>query len=206
MKALVVALGLALAASAAAAPPTESTRIVLNGGWRYTPNATFERQASANGYPIVGPPIGGPGALLTFAYQYSESMDIAIEVGFGAEHYKFAGAWPDLWLEQAPLLVDVRYWFGNWSFASAYVGGGAGYLLNFWVGGPFTYAEAHTVSPVVLVGLVIPLLEPWSLVIEDRETLARSLAGTVGFAQVGGNTFTIGVQYSLGPQTKSRPF
>ena len=198
--------GLLIAANAAATPITESTRIVVNAGWRYTPNATFERQASNNGYALAGPAIGGPAGLLTFAYQYSQVMDIAIEVGFGAQRLKFSGGAPDLWLEQVPLLIDVRYWFADWRWASAYVGGGAGYLLNFWVGGPFTYSEAHTVSPVVILGLVIPVCDAWSLVVEDRETLARSIAGTVGAAQVGGNTLTIGVQYSLGPATKSRPF
>ncbi len=205
MKRVAVGLLAGVAATAnAAAPIVESTRIALNVGWRYTPNATFAQQASTNGYPLAGTPVGGPAALLTFAYEFTERFEVAIELGYNAERFTLVGA-PPLTLSSVPILVDFRWWFASWQRVAFYAGAGAGYLMNFWTGGPTAYFEAPTATPVLMLGMAIALNETLAVVIEDRETLARVLAENVGMAQVGGNTLTVGLHYSLGVSTRTGP-
>jgi hypothetical protein len=184
--------------TANATPLLDSTRLAIEVGWRYTPNVTFARQARENGYPITTPDRGGPAVLATFAYQFKETLEIAIEVGYSAENYRLIGA-PELLLQQIPVLVDGRWWFASVGDFSFYAGFGGGYLLNYWTGGPIGFTEADTTTPVFILGMTVALSKTISLIIEDRETLARSVAETVGYAQVGGNMLTIGLHYSFPP-------
>lgn len=201
-----VALGLTLASAApsVAAPVPKSTRIAAVAAWRYTPNETFARHAAENGSPLSRPIVGGPGVNGIFAYQASERLELALEVGFFVERFQ-SGDWPSLWLHSAPLAAVLRVGIADWGRVSFYLGGGAALLLNFWTGGPDGFVEAHALSPVAVAGVSIRLTDEMALVVEDRQTLARSTVPGLGPAQVGGNALGIGWVVSFPPEQGVAP-
>ncbi len=175
----------------------EGTRIAVQGGWRYAFNTRFMEQARDSGFPLSSRSLGGPSLLAVFGYRVRLDTELSIELGWSREAFKFDEA-PTLTLNNVPVLIAVRW--SPWPGAiNPYVGGGVGYFLNFFDGGPTSAGESHTGGPVVMVGLSVDLGERLSLVAEYRLAFARAEVSRLGYVQVGGNTLAIGLQLAFAP-------
>lgn len=183
-----------------AAPVDGASRIAVQAGWNYAPNARFEQQARAAGKPLAASSPGGPTVLGVFGYRPLEQLEVAIEIGYTYERFEFAGG-PTTEISRIPLLLAFRYTpavFGNlWP----YLGGGGGYFLNFVGNGPHGGLETHGAGPVFIAGAGFDLTERIALTAEYRLAFARVGMPGVGFFNVGGNFLLIGAQYGFPPDT-----
>ncbi|MGI5865772.1 MAG: outer membrane protein [Myxococcales bacterium] len=184
---------------AAAEPVAESTRIALQAGWRLAPNARFGELADAAGHPLVGPSAGGPGVLGVFGYRTSRQLEIALEIGWATETFGFEDS--TLSLTHMPLAVAARWapWPGD---LLPYFGGGVGYFLNFFSGGPIGSLESHGGGPFALAGVSWQLADRFGLIAEYRLGLARVELPGLGWMQTGGNWFCLGAQYAFAPERR----
>jgi outer membrane protein W len=188
---------------AVAVQPEDTGRIGLMFGWRYQPNARFNELATMNGYPITGASPGGPTVLAAFGYRALDQLEVAIEVGYAHESFKFTNVDKPFQLNQIPLTIAVRWAPFQWRFYP-YIGAGFGYLLNFFSDPPppASYLESNGSGPVGIIGVTGDIWDRVSLVIEYRYTYSRVQLGDLGAMQVGGNSFFIGVQLAFPPEDR----
>lgn len=190
----------ALVPSAALGTPAEdTTRIALLGGWRYQPNARFGELAGAAGYPLSGPSAGGPSLLGIFAYRPLAEVEVALELGWAYERWRFEGG-GELTLNQMPITLAVR-WSPLQSWIYPYIGAGYGYLLNFFAG-ENSPPESHGSGPTLLAGAALELSERFSVVVEYRYTHCRAKLGELGALQAGANSFMFGLQLAFPPEDR----
>ena len=200
--ATLVACALSLAAlmpsRATALPAQHTTRLALQGGWRYQPNARFAELAAVNGHASTGPSNGGPAFLLTFGYRPLPALEVAIELGYAYEQFGFAGEKP-MQLSQLPIAIALRYapWGGR---LYPYAGVGYGYVLNFFQDAPGGGVESHGSGPTVLVGAALEVGKEVSVFAEYRYTYCRVGVANLGFMQAGGSGFFLGVQLAFPPE------
>ncbi|MFN7131252.1 MAG: outer membrane protein [Myxococcales bacterium] len=202
--ALALALVSASATGALARPVDGGSRIALEAGWSYVPNARFEQQAAANGHPLAHSSPGAPTVLGIFGYRPLEKLEVSIELGYSHEQFAFANG-QVAQVSRMPLLLTFRYtpWVGElWP----YVGAGGGYILNFVSNTPVGAVETHGAGPVVLAGLGYDVTDRLALLAEYRLSFARVGMPGIGSFNVGGNFLMIGVQYAFAPEeTSQRP-
>lgn len=201
--ALLVAL-LAAARAAGAEPVDQGSRIAGLVGWRYVPNARFEAQAREAGRPLARSSPGGPSVWAVFGYRPRLDLEVAIDVGWAYERFEPAGV-PPLVLHQLPVGIGLRWAPLSLGPVYPYLGGGLAYFLNFFSGGPAGGLESHAQGPVFLVGGVFDVSDRVALVAEYRLALARAAVPGLGFAQVGGNALTVGVQVAFEPEPQRFP-
>ena len=200
--AIVFASALCLAAlapsGARALPPENTTRIALEAGWRYQPNARFAEWAAINGHTSTGQSSGGPALIATFGYRPLAEIEVAIEIGFAYERYGFLGEKP-MELNQLPITLSVRYTPFTGSIYP-YVGLGYGYVLNFFTDAPGGGIESHGSGPTALLGVAFEVSKRVSILAEYRYTYCRVEVGNLGYLQAGGNGFYVGVQLAFPPE------
>lgn len=195
--ALVTLLG---PAAAAAVPGQGTTRIGLQLGWRYQPNGRFLEWASSSRHPLTGASPGGPSLLGVFGYRVLPELEVAIELGFGAERFRFRDD-PAMTLEQMPVTLAVRW--APWGGALyPYLGAGYGYFLNFFSNAPGGTKESHGAGPTVLAGAVYDVTPRVSLVAEYRFAYCRVELTDLGYLQTGGSTFFLGAHVAFPPEDR----
>jgi opacity protein-like surface antigen len=197
-----MAAALILPAIAGAVPPEDTTRLGIQVGYRWEPNARFSELAALNGYPTSGSSSGGPVVMAIFGYRPMEKIEVAFEVGFSFQSFNFQTG-QSMQLTQVPATASVRYVpFGGSGKLFPYVGAGYGYLLNFFSNAPTGVTESHGSSPLVLAGLTYEVGERVSLSLEYRYAYCRVELPGLGFMQVGGSTFTLGISIGFPPEQR----
>lgn len=197
VRALVIAAILILPITATAAPVDGGSRIAVQAGWNYVPNARFEQQAREAGSPLAASSYGGPSVLGIFGYRPLEHLEVAIELGYTHEQFRFEGG-PNTQISRIPVLIAARYT----PFVSdfwPYLGAGGGYFLNFISNGPKGSLESHGAGPVLIAGAGFDLTERIALTAEYRLAFVRVGMPGVGFFNAGGNFLLVGVQYGFPP-------
>ncbi|HEY3448442.1 MAG TPA: OmpW family outer membrane protein [Myxococcales bacterium] len=190
----------ALAPSAAQAiPPENTTRLGIQAGWRYQPNARFLEWAAAGGHASTGALTGGPALQLSFGYRPLTEIEVSIELGYAFEQFGFAGE-KAMQLHQLPLTLAARYSPFAFSSFYPYVGLGYGYLLNFFQDAPGGAVESHGQGPVGILGAVFEVSKTVSMFVEYRYTYCRVEIQNLGYMQTGGNGFFLGVQVGFPPE------
>ncbi|MGC4114266.1 MAG: hypothetical protein QM765_06540 [Myxococcales bacterium] len=192
----VLCLATLLPSSAQAVPDENTTRLGFQGGWRYQPNARFLEWAAINGHTSTGSLTGGPAFQLSFGYRPLSELEVALEVGYAFEQYGFAGE-KAMQLHQLPLMIAVRYTPFATSFFYPYIGAGFGYLLNFFQDAPGKAVESHGQAPAGILGGVFEVSKTVSVFVEYRYTYCRVEVQNLGYLQVGGNAFYVGLQVNL---------
>jgi outer membrane protein W len=186
-------------ATAHAQVVAEGTRVGVQGGWRYAPNASFEKRVKASGHPLTSSPIGGPQVQGVFGYRLSDAVEVAIELGYSRETFEVVDG--PLTMSQMPVLIALR-WFplqGRFGL-EPYLGGGAGYFLNFFDGDENGSFEAHAQGGFVMAGATLALTQRISLIGELRYAYAESHLNDLGWLQVGGASGYLGVQIAFPPE------
>ncbi len=191
-----------LAPDAHAEIQEDTTRIGLQFGWRYQPNARFAEWTAFHGYPLAKSPSGGPSLLAAFGYRPLQDVEVALEVGWTYERFDFLEG-EALVFNQIPVSLSVRWSPVFTKLFAPYVGAGFGYLLNFYSNAPGGTQESHAQGPLLLAGGVFDVSRRISVYVEYRYTLARTGLTDLGFMQVGGSHFFLGVQVNFPPEIKS---
>lgn len=204
-KILVVASLLAsvgLAAPLHAEPVESSSRIAAMGGWQVLFNARFLDQAAESGHPLEGPSKGGPAFLGTFGYRPFSELEVAIELGFSLDRYKFLSG-ESMTASHFPLQILFRYSPFQLGPLTPYAGLGGGYLLNFFDKTPLGPIESHGAGPILCVGLMTDPARKYSFVAEFRMGFVRVELPGIGFINTAGPSLLLGVQINFPPEDKT---
>ena len=208
-----------LAASSASAqydedaPPPElkgTGRFSLQTGWRYTPNTRFYdnyySQAENRDLSRARGSIGGPLLTATFAYSFTNLIELGIDLFTTYERMRLAGQ-PGLntvtygallglrfqkRLELGPegLIPSVGILTGP-LFAGAYFDGGRA-------------IETSNQAVGLSLGATLRLSPKWGLALEYRLLLARGEVEDIGKYNAGGHWFALGMTYQFA-QESDRP-
>jgi hypothetical protein len=174
--------------------------MAVQAGWRWVPNGRFEAQARDSGHPLAGSSPGGPSILGVFAYRPTLDLETAIEVGWASERFVFAEG-PAMQLSHVPVAVAAR-WAPSVGRFSPYLGGGLGYFLNFFSGGPLGTAESHGAGPFFLAGAALDVTDRVAFTAEYRLAFARVGLPGLGSLQTGGSQLQLGVQIAFPPEDR----
>lgn len=169
-------------------------RVLVAGGYRWTPNDFFARQAAAAGTPLTGPSAGGPSLLARFSYGAAPWIEVSVDLFGGLERLRLAGD---------RSLQSVSY--------GALVGGRAVRCDVGWAGlcleagialGPALVAvSAPSTPPVELMSTALAasagfhwLLGPrWGLGLDARWLVLRGVAPGLGGLNGGGLFVGLGI-------------
>jgi len=197
-------LGVVCAALPARAELQEdTTRVALQVGYRYQPNARFAEWAELTGHPLAKQSSGGPSLLGVFAYRPLQDVEVSLEIGWTYETFEFLEG-KALVFNQLPITLSVRYTPFTTQYFYPYIGAGFGYFLNFFSDAPGGTPESHGQGPVLIAGGVFDLSKRFSVYVEYRYSLCRVELLDLGYMQVGGNQFFLGIQLNFPPDTKSQ--
>ncbi len=194
--------GVFTANSAWARPESESTRIGLFLGGRYVPHGHFIDEAQNSGTPVTSQSPFGFEGLLSFAYRPEASIEVALEVGYAHDAFTLSNAHLDI--TSVPIVASVR-WAPIDSVIYPYIGGGGGYMLNFFSGVPSGELENHKQSFHALAGIAYDFLPRWTLFLEDRYQIALPDIVPIGELQTGGNALMLGVSFNYAPEQPIAP-
>jgi hypothetical protein len=188
-------------------PPLElkgSGRFSLQTGWRYTPNTGFYdgyySQEENRGLSRARGSIGGPLLTATFAYSFTNLIELGIDLFATYERMRLTGQ-PGLNTVTYGALLGLRFqkrlelgpeglipFVGLLTgplYAGAYFDGGRA-------------IETSNQAFGAALGATLRLSPTWGLALEYRLLLARGEAEDVGKYNAGGHWFALGMTYQFG--------